>query len=86
MINTLGFERAIDTMSSDEFMGLVAIVGFLLVCALAVVFSLSYAMLRKKQFEQTRREIAAYVAEGSMSTDDARNLLEAGRIASKHRH
>ena len=29
--------------------------------------------------EESRREIAAYVAEGSMSVDDAAKLMDAGR-------
>ncbi len=33
--------------------------------------------------EEARREIAAYVAEGSMSPEDAERILNAGRIKKK---
>ena len=77
-MSTLAFD-AIDEMSSDEFLGLVAIVGGMIVLGIAVVFSLTYATVRKRATEQTRREIAAYVAEGSMTAEDAQTILEAGR-------
>lgn len=79
MLSTLGIDNALDRMQPDEFLGLVAIVGGLAVVGLAVVFSLAYAMVRKRESEQTRRELAAYVAEGSMTPDDAKGLIEAGR-------
>lgn len=58
---------------------LVAIVGGLLVGAIAIIAGVTHSASRRKQFEQSRREIAAYVAEGSMSPDDAHRLLEAGK-------
>ena len=36
-----------------------------------------------KQVEMTRREIAAYVAEGSMSADDGYKLIAAGKDSGK---
>lgn len=65
----------------DLLIPILAIGGGLLVAAIAIVSGVLHSMSRRKQFEQSRREIAAYVAEGSMSPQDARTLLEAGDSA-----
>jgi hypothetical protein len=49
----------------------------LAIVAISIVFGTMKSMARSKQVEQSRREIAAYVAEGSISPDDAEKLLEA---------
>ena len=49
--------------------------------AVAIVAILAEAIRKTKQTkarEETRREIAAYVAEGTISPDDAAKLLAAG--------
>ena len=76
---TLGFDQAMEEMSSGQFMALIAIVGGLLVGGLVAVFGIVSAMVHKRESESTRREISAYVAEGTMTADDAERLLEAGR-------
>lgn len=43
-----------------------------------IIFSSVVAMVRHSVFEKSRREVAAYVAEGTMSVDDATRLLNAG--------
>lgn len=43
-------------------------------------------MVKSRQREQTRREIAAYVAEGSMTVDDAERLLNAGASKDANAH
>ena len=56
---------------------------------LAIVFGLTFAgvcvvvgavksVLMNRQHEQSRREIAAYIAEGSMSPDEGERILNAG--------
>jgi hypothetical protein len=37
--------------------------------------------VKAREKEATRRELAAYVAEGSMSAQDAANIMNAGRSA-----
>lgn len=37
------------------------------------------SMVHSRNVEESRREIAAYVAEGSMTADDAYKLLNAGK-------
>ena len=52
-----------------------------------VVVSILSSMVRQistsRQREQTRREVAAYVAEGSMTADEGERLLRAGDTPSK---
>ncbi|MHA7814120.1 MAG: hypothetical protein ACX94C_12120 [Phycisphaerales bacterium] len=50
--------------------GLIAIVG--------IVFGSIKSTAETKEREKTRREIAAYIAEGSMSAADGERLLKAG--------
>jgi hypothetical protein len=52
------------------------ICGMLLVVTIAAVIQ---NVLQIRQQEQTRREIAAYVAEGTISPDDAVKILSTGR-------
>ncbi|MFG0305233.1 MAG: hypothetical protein ACF8Q5_03350 [Phycisphaerales bacterium JB040] len=52
-----------------------AIVGGLAFATVAVIFSTIASMANKKQEEETKREIAAYVAEGSMTPDDAERII-----------
>ncbi len=59
---------------------------FMLMAAVGVISILSGAVttiLVNRQNERTRREIAAYVAEGSIEPDQAVALLEVGRPAGK---
>ncbi len=58
---------------------IVAIGGGLLVSIIWVVVDGVRRMLQTRAREASRREVAAYVAEGSMSPDDAVRILNAGR-------
>ena len=65
----------------------VAILG---VCAVGVVVfavgaPMLAAVLRTRSREKTKREIAAYVAEGSIGPEDGARLLEAGAARSEVR-
>ena len=50
----------------------VSIVGFL------AMMGIIHAMSKSKEREQTKREVAAYVAEGSMTPEEGERLLAAG--------
>lgn len=63
---------------SGADIGLIAVVGGLIFVTLAAVGGMIKSVLVRRQIEQSRREIAAYVAEGSMTPDDAERLLSAG--------
>ena len=54
---------------------ILAVGGGLLIAIISIVSGAVHRMTVARQREQSRREIAAYVAEGSMSADDAAKLL-----------
>lgn len=71
---------------AEELMKLMGVAGGLLLGALFIGFLIIAVVLdeRRKtrqnvEYEQSRREIAAYVAEGSISPADANKLLASGR-------
>jgi TRAP-type C4-dicarboxylate transport system permease small subunit len=66
-----------------ELIGLIAVAGGLVVGFTAVFFSAVTNMSKARQRERTRREIAAYVAEGSISPDEGERLMEAGATKSR---
>ncbi len=51
------------------FTGIIGFLGML---------GIIHAMSKSKEREQTRREVAAYVAEGSMTPEQGERLLSAG--------
>lgn len=53
----------------------IAIIGGLSIAALAITFGTVSSVLNKRQEEETKREIAAYVAEGSMTPEDAERII-----------
>ncbi len=57
---------------------IVAIGGAFLVAIVGIVAGAMHAAADTRQREQTRRELAAYVAEGTISPDDAAKILAAG--------
>jgi len=63
------------------FIPITAIVGGLLIAFIAIVAGTIKSVSTSKHLEESRREVAAYVAEGSMTPDDAERLLKAGRSA-----
>ena len=66
-----------DTASYALLIPLAAIVGGLFVGVIAIVAGTLTAISSRRQREESRREIAAYVAEGSMSPEDAERILKA---------
>jgi hypothetical protein len=58
---------------------IVAVGGSMVVAIIAVVASAVRRSIEARAFEQSRREIAAYVAEGSITPDDAAKLLAEGK-------
>ena len=56
-----------------------AIVGGLSIGALSTVLNAAVAITKASARERSRRELSAYVAEGSISPEVAERMLEAGR-------
>lgn len=73
MLHTLGVE-----MVSNHVMVVAMYVVGGVVAMTAIIASTARAMASQREREQTRREIAAYVAEGTMAPDDAERILNAG--------
>jgi len=65
----------------SEVIPLTAIAGGITVALVSIVVGGIGGTLKTKQREQTKREVAAYVAEGSMTPDEAERLLKAGAPA-----
>lgn len=70
-------------IEKDQLIAYVAIVGGISVAIVAIVFSSLKAIVVGRAREATKREIAAYVAEGSLDPDKAIALLEAGKPPSE---
>ncbi|TVQ63589.1 MAG: hypothetical protein EA378_01495 [Phycisphaerales bacterium] len=51
------------------------------VAIVAVVFGTMSSVLKTREQERTRREIAAYIAEGSMTPEQGERLMKAGKDA-----
>jgi hypothetical protein len=74
----------------EEELAIVGIVmgGGFIVAIVAIVSNAVRDVLRSKHQEETRREVAAYVAEGTIAPDEAAKILASGgsmkeRIAQK---
>lgn len=66
-------------LNSDDIIQIIAIVGGLIIAAIAIITATIRHNAKVREREQTKRELSAYVAEGSMSAEDAEKLLKAGR-------
>jgi len=63
----------------DEAVAIVAVGGGLIVALTWIIAATIDSVCKTRAREESRREIAAYVAEGTMSPDDAAKLIAAGR-------
>ena len=67
---------------SNDLIPFVAITGGLTVAIVAIVVGGITGILKSRGREMTKREIAAYVAEGTIDPDKAIAMLNAGESAS----
>lgn len=75
------------TLANDfrDVIPIVAIVFGLTFAAFCMVVGAVKSVMMNRQREQSRREIAAYIAEGSMTPDEGERLLNAGLSADENR-
>lgn len=66
----------IETLSSSD--NLIFVIGGT-IAIVAIIFGTITKMFRTMARERTRREIAAYIAEGSMTPEQGERLLKAGK-------
>jgi hypothetical protein len=71
---------------AEESVKLIAVIGGLVLGAMFIAFVTFAVWIEARRkvrqaeaFENSRREIAAYVAEGSIAPDDASKMLATGR-------
>ncbi len=64
-------------VGDDEFIAIIAIGGGLSIGALGIIAGTVKSMSRTRQVEESRRELAAYVAEGSLTPEDAETIMKA---------
>lgn len=69
------WEQLID---ENLLIAFVAIAGGILVAIVAIVFTCVKEMIVQRSREHTKREMAAYVAEGTVDADKAVAILRAG--------
>ncbi len=79
LFTTLGLDDESERRLIAMAIPLVAICGGLLVAVISIISNGISRAVQTRHREESRREIAAYVAEGTMSPDDAFRLLEAGK-------
>lgn len=74
-MNTLPLMLAADT---QQLIPIVAIGGGLVVAVVSIIMSSVRNMVRSGHRSRVQREVAAYVAEGSMTPEDGERLIRAG--------
>ncbi|MEO0629926.1 MAG: hypothetical protein AAFY46_04265 [Planctomycetota bacterium] len=72
-------------IDSNDMIPVVAIIAGCGVGAVAIIGGVFASISQRKQIERSRREIAAYIAEGSMTPEEGEKLLNAGADPSKAR-
>jgi len=68
-------------MDSGDLIPIAGVTGGIAIALVAIIASSVRSGTREREREQTRREIAAYVAEGSMTPEDGVKLIAAGTKA-----
>jgi len=61
----------------DDMIAPIAVIGGLTIATLAILLSFFRSILRTRAREQTKREIAAYIAEGTMTPEDGERIIKA---------
>lgn len=61
-----------------EMIPIVSVGGGFLVAIVAIVGGILKSLSDTRQQEQTKREIAAYIAEGSMTPEEGERIIRAG--------
>lgn len=61
-----------------EVIGIISVLGGFIIVLVMIGTKASRDLTRTKEREQSRREIAAYVAEGSITAEEGERLMNAG--------
>lgn len=84
VVDTMNFHAASleslgAAMTADELTKMLLLAGWVPVAIIAIVAGSIAKVYRTRAREQSRREIAAYIAEGSMTPEQGERILNAGR-------
>jgi len=71
--------KILEMMDKESLIAVLAVGGGLLVAIVAIIFGAFKAMVVSSNREKTKREMAAYVAEGSIDPDKAVAILESDK-------
>ena len=74
----LGFDTMTELVKSENFIVIIAIALGCLTGMVAIIGGITSSVMRTRAKEQTKREMAAYVAEGTIDPDKAVEILKAG--------
>lgn len=66
-------------LERNQLIPVIAIVGGLSIAAISIVCSAVRGIFVSRAREQTKRELAAYVAEGTIEADKALAMINAGK-------
>lgn len=66
-------------LGGNEVVPVVAVIACSGLCLVGMISSAMRRSRTERELEESRRELAAYVAEGSISPEDAAKLLNAGK-------
>lgn len=72
----------VPTLANDDAVIVIPVMFIIFVCVTIMVGMVSYNRRRSNEVasrEETKREVAAYVAEGTMTSEDAARILADGR-------
>ncbi len=72
-------------MNAGDLIPIIAIGGGMLVAIVAISFGVMQKIMETKAREATKRELAAYVAEGSMTPEDAEAIIKSDMPSWKRR-
>jgi len=72
-------------INEDNLIAVVAVAGSMLIVIVSIIFSSVRSMVVGREREQTKRELAAYVAEGSLDPDKAIAMINAGKTSSEEK-
>lgn len=70
-------------LASGEEIATIAVVGGITLAALSIIMGVVRSTALTKQREQTKREVAAYIAEGSMTPEQGERIINCGGKAEK---
>lgn len=85
-MNPTLFSTTLALAAAEIPVATIAVVGAFALPIIAIVLSTVRKTVETKAREESRREIAAYVAEGSISPDDAAKLIAAGKRPTDAKH